>query len=82
MPVAIIAGWMIHILNIQSRSVPKKPGCFDKNTKIATKNGIFPISNLKLGTILENGDRVTATFKIANSNDMYKFNNIIVKWKS
>ena len=39
-PVAIIAGGMIHILKIQSRSVPKKPGCFDKNTKIATKNGI------------------------------------------
>lgn len=77
-PVAIIAGWMIHILNIQSRSVPKKPGCFDKNTKIATKNGISTISNLKLGTILENGDRVTATFKIANSNDMYRFNNIVV----
>ena len=77
-PVAIIAGWMVHILNIQSRSVPKKPGCFDKNTKIATKNGISTISNLKLGTILANGDRVTATFKIANSNDMYKFNNIIV----
>ena len=36
-PVAIIAGWMIHILNIQSRSVPKKPGCFDKNTKISYK---------------------------------------------
>ena len=36
-PVAIIAGWMIHILNIQNRSVPKKPGCFDKNTKLATE---------------------------------------------
>tara|TARA_B100000963_G_scaffold50553_1_gene38712 strand:- start:1409 stop:2995 length:1587 start_codon:yes stop_codon:yes gene_type:complete len=77
-PVAIIAGWMVHILNIQSRSVPKKPGCFDKNTKIATKDGLISICNIKLGTILENEDRVTATFKIANSNDMYKFNNIVV----
>ena len=77
-PIGIIAGWMIHILNIQSRSVPKKPGCFDKNTKIATKSGLECISNIKSGTILENGDRVTATFKIANSNDMYRFNNIIV----
>ena len=77
-PVAIIAGHMIHILNIQSRSVPKKPGCFDKNTKIATQNGMTSISNIKSGTILENGDRVTATFKIANSNDMYRFNNITI----
>ena len=36
-PVAIIAGHMNHILNISSRSVPNKPGCFDKNTKIATQ---------------------------------------------
>lgn len=77
-PVAIIAGWMIHILNISSRSVPNKPGCFDKNTKLATKDGLKIITDIKSGTILENGDRVTASFKIANSNDMYRFNNIIV----
>ena len=60
-PVGIVAGWMIHILNIQSRSVPKKPGCFDKNTKIATKNG-FSYIKLKLGTILENGDKSNCYF--------------------
>ena len=45
--------------------------------KIATKDGFKNISDIKSGTILKNGDRVTASFKIANSNDMYKFNNII-----
>ena len=77
-PVAIIAAHMVNILNIQSRSVPKKPGCFDKNTQIATKDGFKNISDIKSGTILKNGDRVTASFKIANSNDMYKFNNIVI----
>lgn len=77
-PIGIIAGHMVHILNISSRSVPNKPGCFDKNTKIATNDGLKSISNIKSGTILENGDRVTASFKIANSNDMYRFNNIII----
>ena len=77
-PVGIVAGHMNHILNISSRSVPNKPGCFDKNTKIATKNGLKNISSIKSGTILKNGERVTATFKIANSNDMYRFNDIII----
>ena len=27
---------------------------------------------------MKNGDRVTASFKIANSNDMYRFNNIVI----
>uniref|UniRef100_A0A6C0KEG0 Uncharacterized protein n=1 Tax=viral metagenome TaxID=1070528 RepID=A0A6C0KEG0_9ZZZZ len=77
-PVGIVAGHMGHILNITSKSVPNKPGCFDKNTQIATKNGFQNISNIKSGTILKNGDRVTASFKIVNSNDMYNFNNIII----
>ena len=29
-PIAIIAGWMGHILNISSKRVPNKPSCFDK----------------------------------------------------
>ena len=77
-PIAIIAGWTAHILDIQSRSVPNKPGCFDKNTKIATKDGLKSISKIRSGTILENGDKVTATFKIASNNDMYNFNNMII----
>tara|TARA_Y100000592_G_C5476235_1_gene322434 strand:- start:1510 stop:3102 length:1593 start_codon:yes stop_codon:yes gene_type:complete len=78
-PIAIIAGWMIHILNISSRRVPNKPGCFDKDTLIETTKGPIKISNLKTGTELKNGDIVTATFKLAYDNlDVYDLEGITV----
>jgi hypothetical protein len=78
-PVAIISGWMIHILDIQSKKVPGKPNCFDKNTLIHTKKGTTKICNIKTGTILKNGDKVTAVFKLAYDNlDIYKLDDIIV----
>ena len=64
-PIGIIAGWMVHILNIQSKRVPGKPSCFDKNTIIETKDGPVKIKYIKPGTILKNGDKITATFKLA-----------------
>jgi len=77
-PIAIIAVWMNYILKISSRSVPKA-NCFDKNTIIKTKKGDVPIKNLKSGTILENGDKVTAIFKLAlNNADVYNLNGITV----
>ena len=64
-PIAIIAGWMIHILEISSRSVPAKPGCFDKNTIIKMKNGNKNISDIKIGDVLFDDSVVTGVFKIA-----------------
>jgi hypothetical protein len=81
-PMAIIAGWMGHILNLSSRSIPGKPGkpsCFDKNTTIKTINGDIKIKNLKKGTTLIDGSIVTAVLKLSiNNQDMYKLNNTIV----
>ena len=78
-PLAVIAAWMAHILRISSRKVPPKPGCFDKNTVIETQNGNIPIKKLKSGTILKNGDKVSAVFKLAlNNRDMYQLDKIRV----
>jgi len=78
-PVAIIAGWMTHILDIQSKRVPGKPNCFDKNTPIHTEKGTVKIKHVKPGTILKNGDKVTAVFKLAyNGLDIYKLDDIVV----
>jgi hypothetical protein len=78
-PIAIIAGWMAHILDIQSKKVPGKPSCFDKNTLIHTEKGKIKICHIKPGTILKNGDKVTAVFKLAYNNlDIYKLDDIIV----
>jgi hypothetical protein len=77
--IAIIAGWMIHILNISSKRVPDKPSCFDKDTLIETEKGPIKIKDIKPGMSLENGDKVTAIFKLAYNNlDIYNLDNIIV----
>ena len=77
--IAIIAGWMIHILNISSKRVPDKPSCFDKDTLIETEKGPIKIKDIKPGMLLENGDKVTAIFKLAYNNlDIYNLDNIIV----
>ena len=76
-PVIIVAIWMSIILKMtQSKSVPSV--CFDKNTIIETQKGDICIKNLKSGTILKNGDKVTATLKLALNESVYNFNGIIV----
>ena len=83
-PMVIIAVWMQNILDISSRKVPGKPtggggGCFDKNTIIETEKGPIKIKNLKSGTTLKNGDRITAVFQLAlNGEDVYQLDDIIV----
>lgn len=78
-PVAIIAAWTAHILDISSRKVPGKPGCFDENTVVETEKGEVKIKNIKSGTHLKNGDRITGVFKLAlNGRDVYRLNGIIV----
>ena len=71
---------MAEILNVHpSKKVPGKPGCFDKSTLIKTKNGWKKISKIRVGEILENDSKVTATFKIAaNTQDMYYLNGVTV----
>jgi len=82
-PLAIITGWMVHILNIQSGKVPvpeSADACFDKDTLIDVENNKqVKIKDIVPGTILKNGDRVTSVFKFARDNlDVYNLNGIIV----
>lgn len=83
-PLAIVVGWMVHILNIQAGKVPHpgatNDGCFDKNTLIDIENNKqVKIKDIVPGTILKNGDRVTAVFQYARENlDIYDLNGIIV----
>ena len=79
-PIILIVVAMVEILNVHpSKQVPGKPGCFDKSTLIKTKNGWKKISKIKVGEILENDAKVTATFKIAaNTQDMYYLNGVTV----
>ena len=77
-PIAIIAGWMKHILDLNSKKVPKRK-CFDKNTIIKTKNGDVKIKDITSGTILDNGDRITSVFKLSTHGiNMYDLNGVIV----
>ena len=76
--VIIVMTWMIYILDISEGNVPPV-GCFDKNTVIKTLKGKIHIKKLKSGMILKNGDKVTATFKVAlNNMNVYNLNRIIV----
>jgi hypothetical protein len=88
-PIAITAGWMTHILNIVSKGVPKPPGkpsppwpfCFDESTQIQLKNGDFiNIKDIKIGNILKNNEKVTATLKLHLPHDapMYQLGNTIL----
>ena len=78
-PMVLIAIWTQSVLDMASDSVPSKPGCFDKYTKIATQNGEMFIKDIRPGTVLKNNSIVTSIFKIAlNNRDMFKLNDIIV----
>lgn len=79
-PLVIIIAEMSKILHMTKASVPPKPRCFDKNTKIKKKDGsICKISNIKLGDELINGAIVTAVCKLSTHDiTMYNYNNIIV----
>lgn len=53
--------------------------CFDENTKILTRNGEMKIKDISVGTILNDGSKVTATFILNSSREnMYKLNNVVV----
>ncbi len=60
-------------------SMPKTPSCFPGDTKIKTKQGEVNLEDLTVGTILENGSKVTSFMKITSNNqNMYNLNGTIV----
>lgn len=78
-PLIILTIWTVHVLQMQSKSVPGPPSCFDKNTIIKTKNGEKKIKNLNVGDILHDGTIITAVMKLVyNGEDIFKLNGIIV----
>lgn len=77
-PLAIIVYYLQYIVTL-TEEVPKKPSCFDKNTVIQTKNGPTTIDKLKVGTILERGEKVTSIMKLDAANKkMFFYNGVIV----
>lgn len=90
--IAILIPFLIVIFLISTifkykggRSPPKVPGkprhsCFDKNTMIEMNDGSFKkILNIKVGDILKNNNKVTATMiSSIGNNNMYEINNILV----
>jgi hypothetical protein len=79
-PLVIIAVALGNIMNLtSSKNIPKKPGCFDKNTEIMLKNKKVKISDIKAGDEMLDGSRVTAFFKLSTyGKQMYKIDNLIV----
>lgn len=82
-PSLLVMNGLKGIVKLSTTSMPPPPGapsaCFDKNTPINTTNGSVPIKNLKKGTVLLDGSKVTSTMKMAlNGQKMYKLNDIIV----
>lgn len=61
-------------------SIPGKSSCFDKNTLIEMNDGNKKkINEIKIGDILKDNNRVTATMKSTiGDNKMYRINNILV----
>ena len=79
-PLTIIAITLGDVLKISSsKNMPQKPGCFDKNTKIKLKSGEKTINKIKVNDVLEDGSRITATFKLSSAGQkMYTINNLVV----
>lgn len=81
--ISIILVFMADVLNVNIDmtipSAPSKPTCFDKNTAIKMNDGIYKsIFDIKAGEKLADGNLVTATFKLARTEPMYKLHNIVV----
>jgi hypothetical protein len=65
-PMAVILAFMVDVLKVQTNLKIPKVKCFDKNTLIKMNNGEKKkIIDIEVGDILENNNKVTATFKVA-----------------
>lgn len=62
------------------KKVPKKPRCFDENTKVKLINGNEKsISDINVGDVLSDGSNVTAIMKLSSEEErMYQIGNVIV----
>ena len=78
-PLAVLAVVMNDVFNLQTSSVPGKPHCFAGDTIIKTADGDVKIKDVKVGTILRNNTKVTATFKLSpKKQKMFLLDGIIV----
>jgi len=79
-PLTIIVLFMNDVLHVKSASIPGVPSCFDKNTLIKMNNNTFKkISDIEVGDLLENNNKVTSKMKLNSEfSIMYNLNNIIV----
>jgi hypothetical protein len=78
-PLAVVAIMMSDVFDLHSSSIPGKPHCFSGDTTIKTQDGEIPIKDVKVGTILRNNTKVTATFKLSSKKQkMYTLHDIRV----
>lgn len=72
--------FLTSVLNTTVKSVPSKPHCFHKNTKIKMNNGKYKfIKDIQPDDILQDGSKVTATTVASATNQvLYSIDNIIV----
>jgi hypothetical protein len=78
-PLAIIVYFMSEVMHIQTSAIPKLR-CFDKNVLIDLEDGSKrPIKDVKIGDLIKDCGRVTATIKVPSIDlKMYNINGTIV----
>ena len=82
-PLAIIIGFMVDVLHVQtSSSIPSVPSnsCFDKNTTLKMNDGSLKrIAEVEVGDVLQNNVIVTAKMKLDGTDQiMYNLNGTLV----
>jgi hypothetical protein len=84
-PLLIIMIFMNQVLHVDITSpipaVPQRPHlCFDEDTQLEMEDGTFtPIAEIKVGDILRDGIRVTATLKVTSENaEMFSLGDDVV----
>ncbi len=64
-PMAVILAFMVDVLKVQTNLKIPKVKCFDKDTLLEMNNGEKKkIIDIKVGDILKDNNKVTATFKV------------------
>jgi hypothetical protein len=79
-PMSIILAFMVDVLKVNTSLKIPSVKCFDKNTLIKMHDGIDKkISQIELGDILSDNNRVTAKIKVeCEGSTMYCLNNVLV----
>lgn len=77
--VTIVIVGLKDVVDLNGNSIPSKPHCFHKDTKIRMRDGTYKnISEIKSGDLLKDDNKVTASFKVKRNHDMYNYKNVIV----